>query len=303
MTGIELEDRQIGCARILFGENNGKYPDANCVLVEGVTERVLLDTTPGLVQRGHEAVDPIDRILLTHCHEDHLAGNFLFPEAQVHLHEADHPGIVSLEAMLDIYGMEGPRRSRFAKVLTETFHFVPCPEAKCFREGDVFDLGGGVTIEVVHTPGHTPGHCALWIRPADILFLGDIDLSSFGPFYGDVWSSLEDFTVSLDKVAALEARYYLSSHHVGLLEGRDSFLERLGRYKAKLQDRESRMVEFLAEPRSLDEIVAHRFVYRPGDKIDNAELVERTMMGQHIERLHCIGKVEEVEPGRYRSVN
>ena len=301
MTGLELEDRQIGCTRILFGENNGKYPDANCVLVEGAEERVLLDTTPGLVTRGRDAVGDIHRILLTHCHEDHLAGNFLFPQTPIHLHEADQPGILSLEAMLDIFGVEGLQRSRYAKLLTETFHFVPCPDAECFREGDVFDLGGGVSVEVKHTPGHTHGHCAFWIRPADILFLGDIDLSGFGPFYGDAWSSLEEFESTLERVRDLEARYYLTSHHVGLLEGRAAFLERFDRYRAKLGERESRLIDFLGEPRTLDDIAAHRFIYRPQDKVADAEDVERTMMGQHLEKLLRTGQVEEVEPGLYRT--
>ena len=39
-----------------------------------------------------------------------------------------------------------------------------------------------------------------------MLYLGDIDLSSFGPYYGDAWSDLEDFERSLALVRAIEAR-------------------------------------------------------------------------------------------------
>jgi glyoxylase-like metal-dependent hydrolase (beta-lactamase superfamily II) len=298
---IELEEIRLGPARILFGENRGKYPDANCVLVEGRYARVLLDTTPGLVARGRDAIGAVDRILLTHCHEDHLAGNFLFPEAEVWLHEADLPGILSLEAMLDvIYGYTGPRRERFERLLVEQFHFEPRPQAKAFRDGDVFDLGGGVTIEVLHTPGHTRGHCAFRIEPGSILFLGDLDLSSFGPYYGDAWSNLDEFESTLQAAAGFEATHYLSGHHIGLVDPA-TYRERLARYAAKLREREERLLEYLREPRSLDEIAAHRFVYRPQDQVQNAEATERVMMGMHVERLVRRGTIERMPAERFRA--
>ena len=38
-----------------------------------------------------------------------------------------------------------------------------------------------------------------------VFFLSDIDLTGFGPYYGDVWSDLEDFEASLAKVRDEEA--------------------------------------------------------------------------------------------------
>ena len=98
-----------------------------------------------------------------------------------------------------------------------------------------------------------------------IVDLGDIDLTSFGPYYGDAWSSLADFERTLGEVRKLEARRYATFHHIGVLDGREPFLDRLDRFTAVIQSREQRLVEFLHEPRTLDAIVAHRFVYRPGD--------------------------------------
>jgi len=297
----ELEEIRIGPARILFGENRGKYPDANCVLVEGAYSRVLLDTTPGLVARGRAAIGRVDRILLTHCHEDHFAGNFLFPEAEVWLHEADLPGIHSLEAILDvIYGYTGARRERFARLLIEQFNFVPRPDAKAFRHGDVFDLGGGVTIEVLHTPGHTRGHCSFRIEPGSLLFLGDLDLSSFGPYYGDAWSDLGEFETTLEAATGFDAAHYLSGHHIGLIDP-PTYRDRLTRYTAKIREREHRLLDYLREPRTLDEIATHRFIYRPEDKVMNAEATERVMMGMHVERLVRRGAVERLAEERFRS--
>ena len=66
-----------------------------------------------------------------------------------------------------------------------------------------------------------------------------------------------------------------------------------------IRDREERLLAFLAEPHTLDEVAAHRFVYRPGDAVAFADAVERRSMAQHIARLRAQGRVEEVEPGRY----
>ena len=60
------------------------------------------------------------------------------------------------------------------------------------------------------------------------------------------------------------------------------------------------LLAFLAEPRSLEDVAEHRFVYRKGDAVSFAEPVERRSMRQHIERLSRAGRVREVEPGRFQ---
>jgi hypothetical protein len=132
-----------------------------------------------------------------------------------------------------------------------------------------------------------------------VLYLGDIELSSFGPYYGDAASSLVDFERSLARVRELRARWYATFHHIGVLASREEFLARLERFAAVIADRERRLLAYLAEPRSLDEIALHRFVYRPGDSVSFATAVERRSMEQHLERLSASGQVSEVEPGRY----
>jgi glyoxylase-like metal-dependent hydrolase (beta-lactamase superfamily II) len=177
---------------------------------------------------------------------------------------------------------------------------VPNPDAVAFAGGDVFDLGGA-RVKVIHTPGHTRGHCCFHCEPDDVLYLGDIDLSSFGPYYGDAASNLEDFERSIAIVRDIEARWYATFHHIGVLDGRAAFLDRLDRFAAVIADRERRLLDFLAEPRTLDEVVHHRFVYRPQDAVPYADPVERRSMGMHIERLVREGRVEEIAQGTYRA--
>jgi glyoxylase-like metal-dependent hydrolase (beta-lactamase superfamily II) len=292
-------DRPLGTHVSLLGSpHGGKYPEGRPLLVTGSEERVVIDPSLVLIGRAGGA-PPADRVLNSHCHEDHVAGNHLYPDAPWCLPDADLPGMLSLDGLMAIYGFEGPARDAFARVVVERFHFVPRADALAYPDGAVFDLGG-VTIRAVHAPGHTRGHTVFHIEPDDVLYLGDIDLSSFGPYYGDAWSSLEDFERTLAMVRDFPARWYATFHHVGVLEGRDAFIDRLDRFAAVIARREAALLAFLDEPRSLDEIVAHRFVYRPGDAVAYADSVERRSMGQHLARLMGTGSVEETSPGRFR---
>jgi glyoxylase-like metal-dependent hydrolase (beta-lactamase superfamily II) len=291
------EPRRLGASTVLVGERGGKYPHGNSLLVEGAEEALIIDPSLSLVAR-RDRLPQVDRVVNSHCHEDHVAGNHLFPEVGWFLHELDLPGMLSLDGMMAIYG-DHPALDYFRTALVERFHYTPRPDATGFRGGDVFDLGGGVEVRVVHAPGHTRGHCCLHVLPDDVLYLGDIDLTSFGPYYGDAWSSLEDFERTLREVRAIEARWYATFHHIGVVEGMDEFRARLDRFTAVIGSRESRLLEYLAEPHTLDEIAAHRFVYRPGDAVPFADAVERRSMEQHLERLLEAGRAREVEAGRY----
>lgn len=306
VTGIEggLEEARYGPVRVLFGDRGGRYPDGNAILVEGAHETVIIDPALGVIPRRN-ALPRVDRVINSHCHEDHIAGNHLFPDVPWHLHEADLPGLGSLDAMMAIYGFDAELDRAFRPVIEEQFHYTPRPDAQAYRDGDIFDLGD-VAIEVIHMPGHTRGHCCLMIRWSEdsgerrLLYLGDIELTSFGPYYGDAWSDLPDFERTLERVREVEADWYATFHHIGVLEGRDAFFERLDRFGAMIGKREARLLEYLREPHSLEEVVAHRFVYRPGDPVPFADAVERRSMSQHIERLLVSGALVE-EDGRYRA--
>jgi glyoxylase-like metal-dependent hydrolase (beta-lactamase superfamily II) len=299
----EPEVREIGPVRVLFGDRGGRYPDANSLLVRGSQERVIVDPALGLLLRPGPPPE-VDRVLNSHCHEDHISGNHLFAGVPWYLHRLDQPGIRSLDAMMAIYGLPEAIERPFREVIQKEFHFTPRPDALCFEDGDVFDLGG-TRLQVIHSPGHTRGHCCFLIEwqsaPDRLLYLGDIDLTGFGPYYGDAWSSLEDFEHSIERVCEIDAGWYVTSHQAGVLESPEAFREQLRRFGARIQERDERLLEYLSQPRSLEEIVDHRFVYRPKDQVLYIDAVERRSMAQHVERLLARGRIEEVEQGRYRT--
>jgi glyoxylase-like metal-dependent hydrolase (beta-lactamase superfamily II) len=294
-----LEEQQLGAVTVLYGAGHGKYPHGNSLVVRGARETLMIDPSLGVVAR-RGSLPRVDRVWNSHCHEDHIAGNHLFPEVPWELHEDDLLGLHSFEGFLKIYGYDDSvLGAGWERTLKERFFYTANPSATGFRDGHVLELGGGVRVRVIHTPGHTRGHCAFHVEPADVLYIGDIDLSSFGPYYGDAWSDLADFERSLRLVRATPAKHYATFHHVGVVD-RAAFVARLDKYEAVIAQREERLHAYLCDaPRTLAEIVKHRFVYRPGDAVSFADPVERRSMEQHLARLVAAGRAREISPGTF----
>ena len=204
-----------------------------------------------------------------------------------------------MDGLMEVYGLTGEARDAFEKVILEEFHYTPRPDAHGFTDGDVFDLGGGVTVEAVHLPGHTRGHSGF--RMDGVFFLSDIDLTGFGPYYGDVWSDLEDFEASLAKVRDEEADFYVTFHHKGVIEGRETFVEMVDAFTAVIGRRHDAMLEFLREPHSIDDMRVHRFIYRPHVEMPFVESVERRSAELHVQRMLRRGEAAEVAPGQFQS--
>jgi glyoxylase-like metal-dependent hydrolase (beta-lactamase superfamily II) len=285
---------------VLTGADGGKYPSGNSTLVVGSEAAVLID--PSLTVRARGGVPAsVDRVLVSHAHEDHVAGLGCFPQASVHAHHDDLLGVHSLDGIMQVYGLPPDIDAVWREEVVREFHFTARPDATGFADGDVFDLGG-VRVTVVHLSGHTRGHCGFMVEPGGVFFIGDIDLTGFGPYYGDHWSDLEDFERAIATVREMRADFYVTFHHRGVVEGHDAFVESLDAFAAVIRRREQALLAFLAEPHTMDDVVAHRFVYRPTVTLPFADAVERRSMGMHLARLLREGAVVEVEPGRYRAV-
>ena len=289
----ELVDRKLGPLTILFGVENGKYPQGNSLLVKGTKKTAIIDPSLGVVARK-DRLPPADLVLLSHIHEDHVAGLHLYPEVPCYCHEADALGLRDLSGMMEIYGFD--EGSDFEQTVLEEFFYQPRPDVQTFAAGAKFDLGG-VRIEVLHTPGHTRGHCCFIVSWDDqkLVYLGDIELTGFGPYYGDAWSSLLDFESSIESLKTFDSEYWLTFHHKGLIESRARFLEMLEAFRAMIDYRENNLLEFLSEPRSMADIVEHRFIYRPGTGGSMVDQIERRSMTMHLDRLLAAGRVTQHE--------
>ena len=300
-TAIDWGDRERALTAdvgVLVGDRNGKYPSGNSLVVRGDGEAVIIDPSVTVVEKGGAPV-AIDAVIVSHSHEDHMAGNGFFTDARLHIHDEDLPGARSLEGLMDVFGLTGHGRNDLARYVVEQFHFAPRPDAEGFTDGHVWDLGR-VQVEAVHLPGHTRGHSGFRIS-GGVFFLADIDLTGFGPYYGDMWSDLDDFERSLEMIRDEHADYYVTFHHKGVIEGRERFLQLLDAFHAVIPRRHDAMLDFLAEPRTIDEMVAHRFVFRRDVENLIADNVERRSAAMHVQRMLVRGEAIEVDHDRFQA--
>ncbi len=144
----------------------------NCWLLaaEGSDDAVVVDPgfEPTAVQglldaAGKRAVG----VLATHAHSDHVgeAGD-LAGDVPIYIHEADAVAFTDEPAW----------NAGFANPV------APAKDLRTIADGDVLTFAG-FTVEVMHTPGHTPGHCIFrtdaWVLSGDLVFAGSIGRSDF----------------------------------------------------------------------------------------------------------------------------
>jgi glyoxylase-like metal-dependent hydrolase (beta-lactamase superfamily II) len=295
----DIRHASFGPVTVCFGDKTGKYPDGNQVLVAGSDTLCAFDT-PLVSNRIGPAFDAADLVVLGHVHEDHMAGLHRLPHAPVHVHELDLDAARSWDGLVAHYGASPAVVPRLKAKLERDFFYAPRPDALGYADGACWELGGGVRVTAVHMPGHTAGHCVLLVEPDGVAFIGDIDLTGFGPYYGDATSSLADFRRTLARLPSVPARTWVTSHHRGVYVDRGQFLDALAAFASRIDEREQRLLRMLRErPRSVQELVACRLLYPPGYDEVWVEDAERRSIVQHLDELAGQARVTLREDGRY----
>ncbi len=138
----------------------------NCYILKSGSEALVID--PGEPSSAVlESVEgfTVRHVVNTHCHGDHCGGNGAVKEAtgaSLLCHEAELPMLRSVVEQGALFGVV----------------FQPSPDPDGFlEEGDAITVGEE-TLEVLFTPGHSPGHIALrgngYIFGGDVLFQGSV---------------------------------------------------------------------------------------------------------------------------------
>ncbi len=293
-----MEQRRFG--RILFiqGGNNGRYPFCNSLFIDDELKAVIDPASDENALRTLKADPGVDVIINSHFHEDHLTFNYLFPEAELWVPEKEAEAFSSEDVFLSWYGLPSKEyMEEWRKTLRGQFHFIERKPERVFNDGDILNFGE-TRAEVVHAPGHTWGHSCFFFPQEEILFLADIDLTKFGPWYGDLVSDIDDFIASVERVRKYPARFFITGHEHGIIEGSiDSLCES---YLAVIDERDKKLRGLLVEPRTMDEIIEARIVYKrvrePKSFYDTGEWA---IMRKHLERMIARGEAKD-DGGKYR---
>lgn len=284
-----MEEQHFGPVWFIQGENQGRYPFCHSLYVEDAG--ILIDPASDrerLIQLRE--TQGVKMVWLSHAHEDHFMHLDLFDDLPLWISDKDSTPLSSLENFLDWYGIDNDDyRQYWRQMLKEEFHFKSRKPTQFLQGGQIIDLGM-VTVEVISTPGHTPGHLAFFFREPGVLFMGDYDLAKFGPFYGDVYASIEETINSVNHLKKIPAKVFLTSHETGVFMGDPGKL--WDDYLNVIYKREQRLLEFLVKPRTIEEIVGTWIVYgREREPKAFFEFAEQALMKKHLERLMRLGRV------------
>jgi glyoxylase-like metal-dependent hydrolase (beta-lactamase superfamily II) len=297
--GRTIPRADFGRVTVFFGDKNGKYPDANQVIVRGSDTQAAFDT-PIVANHIGPEFDASDLVILGHVHEDHMAALHRLPKAPLHVHEADLAAAQSWEGLRAAYGSDESYVAEMLLRFQRDFFYTPRPDAIGYKDGAVWELGGS-RVRAFHMPGHTAGHCVLLVEPEAVAFIGDIDLTGFGPYYGDASSSLSDFRQTLKRVADIPAKVWVTSHHRGVYTDREKFLRDLAAYTRTLDAREQRLLDLLREsPKTLAQLVECRLLYPPGHQELWVVDAETRSISSHLDEMLTGGRVRLDDGGVYR---
>lgn len=275
-----------GPIHFIRGKYKSIYPYCNSVYVKG--GGLVIDPSSNrdrLIEINRD--EKIDTVFLTHWHEDHFKYLHLYNDATLCMHPLDAPPLSDLETFIDWYmhDRETHKESRdyWMNVLEKEFRFQPRKPGKYLNDGDIIDLGN-VTVEVIHTPGHSPGGLSFFFREEGVLFTGDLDLTRFGPWYGDRYSDIEQIITSVEKLRKIPAKVLLASHEKGVFAGNPGDL--WDKYVGVINKRENKLIDFLSEPRNMTDIMNARIIYgRQKEPAADFDLIETVSMKKHLDIL------------------
>ena len=169
----------------------------NCYILEDDQTNLAAVIDPGdepeLIQEAleKEGVE-VRYLLLTHGHYDHTTAvpalHRVYPQADIYIHQADANGAGST--------------------------FVPrtgeVDDLKLYDEGDVIRLGDH-EIQVLHTPGHSPGSVTLKVE--DVLFTGDTLFAGSCGRTDLRGGSYEQIMQSLKRLGELKGDFHVCPGH------------------------------------------------------------------------------------------
>ena len=188
--------------------------ETHCYLLNGEKYSLLIDTGLGISNIYEQVRVLTDKPIIavaTHVHWDHIGGHQYFSDFYVHEHEVEWitggfplPLSVVRNSVLDATALP----KDFDIDHYEIFSGQP---TRILRDCDKIDLGERV-IQVLHTPGHSPGHMCFFDEKTGYLFTGDLiykgTLFAFYPSTDPV-----AYFESVKRVAGLPVKKVLPGHH------------------------------------------------------------------------------------------
>ena len=191
------------------------WEETHCYLLCGTTSAILIDTGLG-VANIKKVIDSLTTlpviVITTHVHWDHIGGHKYFDDIAVHKAEEDW---LSIQFPIPLQVV---KRNLMCKPCDfpvdfdiENYQIYQGIPQRVFNDGDCLDIGNR-RLMVIHTPGHSPGHCCFYEPERRYLYSGDlIYCGCLDAFYPT--TDPQFFRQSIKRVQSLEINRILPAHH------------------------------------------------------------------------------------------
>jgi glyoxylase-like metal-dependent hydrolase (beta-lactamase superfamily II) len=285
-----------------------KLPDLK---IARLNSYLLLDEVPTLIDLGSNSYGAIEslmeelnvlgfmfsevkRIIITHYHIDHSGllhlVNLINPNAEIFISEADFEIIKNMEERykeLDyLFSINGAPSELIKKALSKEI------------EGRirVFKKASGLKVNLIKgdekvgklnlvlTPGHTPGHVCVYSESKRVLFSGDHLLWDITPnvsYYNGNSDPLGDYIASLKKVKELKVDAVLPAHRGIYVEHEKRIEELIEHHKERL----SEIVEMLRGRNLTAYEIARGVKWRSGSFDELDDFQKRLALGETISHI------------------
>jgi len=213
----------VGHSGVPGADNEGHTSNAGFVVTDAGV--VVFDAlgTPALgyrlLQRIREVTDqPIERIVISHYHADHIYGLQAFKE-----HAGDPPVWAQHLALGYVGGTAASQgedaQRRLAQRRESLFPWVDkstflVPPDHTFDTDMTFEVGG-VTFELKHLgPAHAPGDSIMLVKDYGVLFSGDVIYKGRVPFLDSPETDIDRWLQGLDYLSSLrpQPRFVIPGH-------------------------------------------------------------------------------------------
>lgn len=210
------------------------------------------------IRRGLAQLDlplhNLHTVLLSHAHPDHMGASEMLlrectPTVMIHrddIEQARDPRRLvhtfDIELARNLYRDEKSHIWDFSTF----FERSGCPMSlpvfpdRMLTEGESVELAG-YQFEIIHTPGHSPGHISLFDAETGILYGGDL-IGEVVAWYTPSAGGVIGYLSSLDRMEERQPRMILPAHG-GIIRNP---LEKIGEVRDRLIAREQKMVDLLS---------------------------------------------------------
>lgn len=280
--------KRIGPIMVLEGPNQSKVPYSRSLFIND-SEKVLIDTgaDPKILLEINQEFG-VDLIINTHYHPDHTRYNHLFGDTTKWINPIEFETSRTIEGVAKangVYQEWGPIGvEKWKKSLPQEW-VKNLGEITGTYEYEAEYSFGKTKVHFLHTPGHTSGFSCPYFPELGVVFVGDYDMTSFGPWYNGTDGNIDDFIASGKRLLSLDADTYITGHQKGVFTKKE-FESAMEKYLEIIDRRDQTIERYVRQGLTFEELTNIGIFY-PKKSLENTLLItwERSGIRKHLQRL------------------